>query len=45
VTSESSALEPNVVELKFYAKGVGVTSEIQTSPGFARTALVSMTKQ
>ena len=45
VTSESSALEPDVVELKFYAKGVGVTSEIQTSPVFARTALVSMTKQ
>lgn len=45
VTSESSALEPKVVELKFYAKGVGVTSEIQTSPRYARTALVKMTKK
>ncbi|QNN52398.1 hypothetical protein [Nocardioides mesophilus] len=45
VTSESSALEPKVVELKFYAKGVGVASEIQTSPRYARTALVKMTKQ
>jgi hypothetical protein len=45
VTSESSALEPKVVELKFYAKGVGVTTEIQTSPRFARTALVKMTKK
>lgn len=45
VTSESSALEPKVVELKFYARGVGVTTEIQTSPRFARTALVRMTKK
>ena len=45
VTSESSALEPKVVELKFYARGVGVTSEIQISPHYARTALVSMTKK
>ena len=44
VTSESSSLEPDTVELKFYAKGVGVTTEIQTSPRFARSALVSMTK-
>jgi hypothetical protein len=45
VTSESSALEPRVIELKYYAKGVGVTTEIQTSPRFARTALVKMTKK
>lgn len=45
VTSESSALEPKVVELKFYARGVGVTTEIQTSPRFARTSLVRMTKK
>jgi hypothetical protein len=42
VTSETSALEPKVVELKFYAAGIGVTSEIQTAPRFARTALVRM---
>lgn len=45
VTSETSALEPKVVELKYYAKGVGVTTEIQTSPRFARTALLKMTKK
>lgn len=44
VTSESSALEPRIVELKYYARGVGVVTEIQTSPRFARTALVDMTK-
>jgi len=43
VTSEGSSLEPRTVELKFYAKGVGCVSEIQTSPRFARTALVRMT--
>lgn len=45
VTSESSALEPKVVELKFYAKGVGVTTEFQSSPRYARSALVKMTKK
>ena len=44
VTSETSALEPKVTELKYYVKGVGVVTEIQTSPRFARTALVKMTK-
>jgi hypothetical protein len=44
VTSEGSSLEPRTVELKYYAKGVGVVTEIQTSPRFARTALVKMTK-
>lgn len=44
VTSEGSSLEPKTVELKFYAKGVGVVTEIQTSPRFARTALVKMTR-
>jgi hypothetical protein len=43
VTSEGSSLEPKVTELKYYAQGVGVVTEIQTSPRFARTALVKMT--
>ncbi len=44
LTSETSALEPKVTELKYYAKGVGVVTEIQTSPRYARSALVKMTK-
>jgi hypothetical protein len=43
VTSESSRLEPKTTELKFYAKGVGLVTELQTSPRFARSALVKMT--
>lgn len=43
-TSESSALEPRTVELKYYARDVGVVSEIQTSPRLARTAPVDLTK-
>jgi hypothetical protein len=44
VTSEGSSLEPKTVELKYYAQGVGVATEIQTSPEFARSALVRMEK-
>jgi hypothetical protein len=44
VTSEGSSLEPKVTELKYYVMGVGVVAEIQTSPRFARTALVTMTR-
>jgi hypothetical protein len=43
VTSEGSRLEPSTAELKYYAKGVGVVAEIQTSPRFARSVLVRMT--
>jgi hypothetical protein len=42
VTDETTALEPAVDELKFYARGVGVVMELGVSPRFSRSVLVRM---
>jgi hypothetical protein len=40
VTDETTALEPAVDEMKFYAPGVGVVLELGVSPRFSRSVLV-----
>jgi hypothetical protein len=41
VTDETTALEPHVDEMKFYARGIGVVLELGLSPQFSRSVLVS----
>ena len=41
VTEEWTPLEPNVIELKYYAKGIGVVEERQI---FGGTELVKLTR-
>lgn len=43
VTDETSALEPAVEELKFYARGIGLVMEVGVSPRFSRSVLVRTT--
>jgi hypothetical protein len=40
MTEDTSPLEPNVVEFKFYAPGVGVVAELDASPEPGRVALI-----
>jgi hypothetical protein len=42
VTEDTTALEPAVAELKFYARGIGPVMEVGVSPGFSRSVLVSV---
>ena len=42
-TRNFSPLEPNLVEEKFYAEGVGVVLEITVSGGSDRSVLLSFT--
>lgn len=42
LTEDTTALDPTADELKFYAPGVGVVQELDLSPDFARTELISM---
>ena len=44
ITRNFTPLEPNVVELKFYARGVGPVLVVQTSGGASREELVAYTK-
>jgi hypothetical protein len=44
MTEDTSPVEPNVVEFKFYAPGVGVVAEIDASPAPGRVALIKFTK-
>jgi hypothetical protein len=44
MTKDTSPLEPRVVEFKFYARGVGVVAEIDSSPEPGRVALVSFSR-
>jgi hypothetical protein len=44
MTRNFSTIEPNVLELKFYAKGVGPVMELLVSGGSGRTELVSFDK-
>jgi hypothetical protein len=44
MTRNFSGIEPNVLELKFYARGVGPVLELLISGGSGRTELVSFTK-
>jgi hypothetical protein len=44
MTRNYSGIEPNVVELKFYARGVGPVLVIPTSGGGGREELLSFTK-
>jgi hypothetical protein len=44
ITRNYSGIEPNVEELKFYAKGVGPVLELLVSGGAGRTELLSYTK-
>ena len=44
MTQDTSPLEPNVVEFKFYAPGVGVVAEIDASPAPGRVALIKFTR-
>jgi hypothetical protein len=44
ITRNFSGIEPNVEELKFYAKGVGPVLELLVSGGAGRTELLSYTK-
>lgn len=41
LTEDTTALDPMVVELKFYAPGVGIVQEFDLSPEAARTELLS----
>lgn len=41
LTEDTTALDPTVVELKFYAPGVGIVQEFDLSPEAARTELLS----
>ena len=41
VTEEWPPLEPDMVELKYHAPGIGVVLEVQTAGGSGRTELVS----
>ncbi len=40
MTEDTTALDANAVEMKFYAPGVGVVQELDLSPEFARTELL-----
>ena len=42
-TADTTPLEPNVVEHKYYARGVGLVYEEMVSPGDDRVRLVAMT--
>ena len=42
-TKETTALEPDVVEQKFYARGVGEVQAVQISGGTSREELISFT--
>lgn len=42
-TSNSTPLEPRVLEQKFYARGLGPVVEVDVSPRFSRAVLVSVT--
>jgi hypothetical protein len=44
ITRNFTPLEPNVVELKFYARGIGPVLVVQTSGGASREELVGYTK-
>ena len=44
ITRNFTPLEPNVVELKFYARGIGPVLVVQTSGGASREELVRYTK-
>ncbi len=44
VTRDTTPLEPDVTELKFYAPGVGPVLALQTSGGSSRGALVETTR-
>ena len=44
ITRNFSGIEPNVEELKFYARGVGPVLELLVSGGAGRTELLSYTK-
>ena len=44
ITRNFTPLEPNVVELKLYARGIGPVLVVQTSGGASREELVSYTK-
>lgn len=41
LTEDTTSLDPTVVELKFYAPGVGIVQEFDLSPDAARTELLS----
>jgi hypothetical protein len=43
-TANSTPLKRNVLENKFYARGIGPVLEIDVSPSFARAELVSITR-
>lgn len=44
-TSNSTPLEPAILENKFYARGVGPVAEVDISPQFSRAVLVSVTRR
>ena len=44
MTEDTSPLEPDVVEFKFYARGVGVVAELDSSPQQGHVALIAFTK-
>jgi hypothetical protein len=45
MTEDTTSLEPSVVEFKFYAPGVGVVSEVDSSPRAGHVSLVKFTKR
>jgi hypothetical protein len=45
LTRETTPLEPDVSELKFYAPGVGPVLIVQTSGGASREALVETSRE
>ena len=45
ITRNFTPLEPNVAELKFYARGIGPVLVVQTSGGAGREELVASTKR
>jgi hypothetical protein len=44
ITQDATALDPDHIELKFYAPGVGMVMEVATSPELGRVDLVSFTE-
>jgi hypothetical protein len=44
MTEDTSPIEPNVVEFKLYARGVGVVAELDASPAPGRVALIHFTR-
>ncbi|HKE50997.1 MAG TPA: hypothetical protein VKE25_05760 [Actinomycetes bacterium] len=44
MTRDTTPLEPDVVEYKFYAKGVGPVLTAQTSGGFSQEVLLKQTE-